>query len=231
MDLVQILVRYPEPPAKGPGILTASGAYVGLTNDFAEEVGLELPELEPATLKRVGEVLPAYGNYGNPLDVTAGFAPDALSVAAKALLDDPNTGMLFISFPDQRRSPGRELQQRNGRIDQAQGDGRARRHLAARPRRHGSRAREPGCVLAIVGSHDARHRALYTLWPLARPSERDHAARADRRATQARQGRAARMAEARRFSQPLAFGCPTANLPARPTKRSWWPSASATRWC
>jgi acyl-CoA synthetase (NDP forming) len=99
MDLVQILVRYPEPPTKGPGILTASGAYVGLTNDFAEEVGLELPELEPATLKRVGEVLPAYGNYGNPLDVTAGFAPDALSVAAKALLDDPNTGMLFVSFP------------------------------------------------------------------------------------------------------------------------------------
>ncbi|HET7253926.1 MAG TPA: acetate--CoA ligase family protein [Xanthobacteraceae bacterium] len=99
MDLVQILVRYPEPPTKGPGILTASGAYVGLTNDFAEEVGLELPELEPATLKRVGEVLPAYGNYGNPLDVTAGFAPDALSVAAKALLDDPNTGMLFLSFP------------------------------------------------------------------------------------------------------------------------------------
>jgi acetate---CoA ligase (ADP-forming) len=99
MDLVQILVRYPEPPEKGPGILTASGAYVGLTNDFAEEVGLELPELEPATLKRVGEVLPAYGNYGNPLDVTAGFAPDALSVAAKALLDDPNTGMLFLSFP------------------------------------------------------------------------------------------------------------------------------------
>jgi acyl-CoA synthetase (NDP forming) len=99
MDLVQILVRYPEPPTKGPGILTASGAYVGLTNDFADEVGLELPELEPATLKRVGEVLPAYGNYGNPLDVTAGFAPDALSVAAKALLDDPNTGMLFLSFP------------------------------------------------------------------------------------------------------------------------------------
>jgi acyl-CoA synthetase (NDP forming) len=99
MDLVQILVRYPEPPSKGPGILTASGAYVGLTNDFAEEVGLELPELDPATLKRVGEVLPAYGNYGNPLDVTAGFAPDALSVAAKALLDDPNTGMLFLSFP------------------------------------------------------------------------------------------------------------------------------------
>lgn len=104
-DLVQILVRYPDPPVKGPGILTASGAYVGLTNDFAEEVGLELPELAPATLQKVKEVLPSFGNYGNPLDVTAGFAPEALAVAAKALLDDPNTGMLFISFPINAERP------------------------------------------------------------------------------------------------------------------------------
>jgi acyl-CoA synthetase (NDP forming) len=99
MDLVQILVRYPVPPTKGPGILTASGAYVGLTNDFAEEIGLELPEIEPATLAKVKEVLPSFGNYGNPLDVTAGFSPEALAVATKALIDDPNVGMLFISFP------------------------------------------------------------------------------------------------------------------------------------
>ena len=30
MDLSEILVRFPKPPAKGPGILTASGAFVGL---------------------------------------------------------------------------------------------------------------------------------------------------------------------------------------------------------
>jgi acyl-CoA synthetase (NDP forming) len=99
MDLTQILARYPNPPAKGPGILTASGAYVGLTNDFAEEIGLELPELEPDTLQKLKAVLPTFGNYGNPLDVTAGFSPDALGVATKALIDDPNVGMLFISFP------------------------------------------------------------------------------------------------------------------------------------
>jgi acetate---CoA ligase (ADP-forming) len=99
MDLTQILARYPNPPAKGPGILTASGAYVGLTNDFAEEIGLELPELEPDTLKKLRAVLPTFGNYGNPLDVTAGFSPDALGVAAKALIDDPHVGTLFISFP------------------------------------------------------------------------------------------------------------------------------------
>jgi acyl-CoA synthetase (NDP forming) len=98
-DLVEILQRFPTPPTKGPGILTASGAYVGLTNDFAEEIGLEIPELEPATLKKISETLPSYGNYGNPLDTTAGFTPAMLPAVVKTLIDDPNVGTLFISFP------------------------------------------------------------------------------------------------------------------------------------
>ena len=72
MDLAELLVRFPKPPVKGPGILTASGAFVGLSNDMAEEIGLEFPQVDPATLKTFQEILPAYGNYGNPLDVTAG---------------------------------------------------------------------------------------------------------------------------------------------------------------
>ncbi len=99
MDLVEILQRFPSPPSMGPGILTASGAYVGLTDDFAEDIGLEIPELDPATLKKIGDTLPSYGNYGNPLDTTAGFAPSMLPIVTKALIDDPNVGMLFISFP------------------------------------------------------------------------------------------------------------------------------------
>ena len=99
IDLAEILVRFPKPPAKGPGILTASGAFVGLANDMAEELGFEFPPVEAGTLKRFEEVLPPYGNYGNPLDVTAGFTPASLPAATKALIDDPNIGMLFISFP------------------------------------------------------------------------------------------------------------------------------------
>jgi acetate---CoA ligase (ADP-forming) len=98
-DLVAILQRYPVPPTRGVGVLTASGAYVGLTNDFAEDIGLDLPELKPATLKTISDTLPAYGNYGNPLDTTAGFTPAMLPAVTKALIDDPNIGMLFISFP------------------------------------------------------------------------------------------------------------------------------------
>jgi len=99
MDLIAILQRFPTPPTKGVGVLTASGAYVGLTNDFAEDIALDLPELDAATLKTIGETLPAYGNYGNPLDTTAGFTPAMLPAVTKALIDDPNVGMLFISFP------------------------------------------------------------------------------------------------------------------------------------
>jgi acyl-CoA synthetase (NDP forming) len=99
MDLVEILLRYPVPPAKGPGILTASGAYVALTNDFAEELGLDIPELAPETIARLKEILPAYGNYGNPLDTTAGFTQEMLPLATKLLIEDPNVGMLFVSFP------------------------------------------------------------------------------------------------------------------------------------
>jgi acetate---CoA ligase (ADP-forming) len=105
MDLVAILQRFPMPPAQGPGILTASGAYVALTNDLAEDIGLDLPELEPATLRTIKETLPPYGNFGNPLDTTAGFSPEMLPIVTKALIDDPNVGMLFISFPIRNALP------------------------------------------------------------------------------------------------------------------------------
>ena len=190
MDLVQILVRYPIPPTKGPGILTASGAYVGLTNDFAEEIGLELPELEPATLKKVAEVLPAYGNYGNPLDVTAGFSPDSLPVATKALIDDPNVGMLFISFPISNAAVPKAFNK--GMADSAKpkvmvalGD-----TWQLAPDIVQAVARKPGGVLALVGPHAARDRALYPLRALARPHARRRRPGAVSGSAQARQGRA-----------------------------------------
>jgi acyl-CoA synthetase (NDP forming) len=183
MDLVQILVRYPTPPTKGPGILTASGAYVGLTNDFAEEIGLDIPELEPATLKKVSEVLPAYGNYGNPLDVTAGFSPDSLPVAVKALLDS-----------DQLPRGGPGVQQGHGGFAEAQGHGGARRHLATRSRCHAGRQRKSGGVFALVGPHAARDRALYPIRTLARPHPRRRRPRAVSGHAEARQGRATGMA-------------------------------------
>ena len=167
MDLVQILVRYPVPPTKGPGILTASGAYVGLTNDFAEEIGLELPELEPATLKKVAEVLPAYGNYGNPLDVTAGFSPEFAAGRDQGADRRSQCRDAVHLVSDQQRRGAEGLQQGHGGLGQAQGDGGARRHLAAHSRhraggqpkvRRCSRARRTACCVRSrsIPATDAR---------------------------------------------------------------------------
>ncbi len=99
MDVTEILARFPSPPNKGPGVITASGAFVALTNDFAEEIGLDVPAFQPETLNLLTASLPAFGNYGNPLDVTAGSTADALPIVTKAVFDDPNVGMVFISYP------------------------------------------------------------------------------------------------------------------------------------
>jgi acyl-CoA synthetase (NDP forming) len=178
MDLTQILVRYPVPPAQGPGILTASGAYVGLTNDFAEDVGLELPALEPETLRKVGAVLPAYGNYGNPLDVTARRHRRLLAgvFARRGQGADRRSerGNAVHLVPHPPRLGGAWVQPGHGRLRQAQGHGGAGRHLAARPRSPAGCCRKPGGVLAFVGPHAARDRALHPLRPpaCARPRRR-----------------------------------------------------------
>jgi acyl-CoA synthetase (NDP forming) len=99
MDVSELLLRYPNPPAQGPAVLTASGAFVALINDAAEHLGLEFPALAPATMEKLRAALPVFGTPSNPLDTTAGAAPGANIPMTRALLEDPNIGSLFISYP------------------------------------------------------------------------------------------------------------------------------------
>ena len=222
-------MRYPDPPAKGPGILTASGAYVGLTNDFAEEIGLELPELEPATLEKVAAVLPAYGNYGNPLDVTAGFSADALPIAVKALLDDPNIGMLFISFPISFAAVAKAFNQ--GMADSpkpkvlvALGDTwqLAPDIMRAVNESPAVFSRSSDRMLRAITHYVRYGRSLgRTVSP---PTRRRFRACPSSARARSRSG------SARKSSPRPAFACPPASLPARRTTPSRSPRASAIRW-
>ena len=99
VDVAELLTRYPEPPVKGPAVLTASGAFVALINDFTENSTLEFPALTPETMEKLRAALPAFGTPNNPLDTTAGSAPGSNIPMTKALLADPNIGSLFISYP------------------------------------------------------------------------------------------------------------------------------------
>ena len=99
MDLVEILQRFPDAadqrarhPHRVRRLCRADQRF--RRGDRPGNSGAE-----PATLKKISEMLPSYGNYGNPLDTTAGFTPSMLPGVVKALIDDPNVGMLFISFP------------------------------------------------------------------------------------------------------------------------------------
>ncbi len=114
-DTSALLHRYPRPPALGAAVLTNSGAFRGLTLDFAEEFGLPLPEIAETTKSDLAAVLPPLAVPDNPLDVTTGGMtnPDLFGASARALLADPAVGSLVVSVigggPRQQMDKARSL--------------------------------------------------------------------------------------------------------------------------
>ena len=88
--------------AKGArvGVVTISGGAGVAMADRADELGLTLAPLDPATLERLADVLPAFASLANPLDVTAGAlaSPETLEAAMRAVVADPNVDMLAVSL-------------------------------------------------------------------------------------------------------------------------------------
>jgi acyl-CoA synthetase (NDP forming) len=114
-DTSAILHRYPRPSAQGAAVLTNSGAFRGLTLDFADEFGLPLPEITEPTKRALAAVLPPLAVPDNPLDVTTGGMtnPDLFGASAQALLADPGIGSLIVSVigggPRQQMDKARSL--------------------------------------------------------------------------------------------------------------------------
>ena len=72
-DVVEgLLQRIPElPRGNRLGIITTSGGGGILAADEAENWGLVVPELDPATREKIAQFIPAYGSPMNPVDITA----------------------------------------------------------------------------------------------------------------------------------------------------------------
>src|SRR5262249_1013760 len=97
IDAADVLART-KPPAGGAGVITNSGAIKGFALDFAETIGLDIPEPAPATRVALQAALPAFASFDNPVDVTAQVVND-ISIwtrAATALLADPQIGSLAM---------------------------------------------------------------------------------------------------------------------------------------
>lgn len=97
-----------EPIAKGRILVfTPSGGSASIFADKAEEMGLELPDLDGKTKEELVKVLPAYTIPANPFDIGGGILSDP-SLGEKSLdivCRDPNVDILTWTLVGPPRSP------------------------------------------------------------------------------------------------------------------------------
>ena len=76
-DLVESLSASPGRLPKNPGvtIMTISGGPSVVAGDLAEELGMEVPELDDATQGRLRELTPPFSATSNPVDMTPQVNP------------------------------------------------------------------------------------------------------------------------------------------------------------
>lgn len=101
LDVAEILARYPEPPVADTAVATTSGAFCAIALDALDGLGLEVPELSPATMTALTERFPSYMRPGNPLDLgTAAAAdPPLFHDGLAALLADDAIGSVTLAVP------------------------------------------------------------------------------------------------------------------------------------
>ena len=101
LDTTAVLLRYPQPPAGGTAFMTGSGAMKNIALDFADDLGLDLPELTAATVDQLTAMLPAYAVAENPLDYTTiGIRqPGLIGELLLKMLDDAHIGSIVLAIP------------------------------------------------------------------------------------------------------------------------------------
>ena len=70
LEAVAIFHARKLPRASGVGAVIVSGGASGLLSDLAPDCGVEFPPLPEPTAIALKEIVPEYGNVGNPLDIT-----------------------------------------------------------------------------------------------------------------------------------------------------------------
>ena len=102
LDAAEFFTRFPVGQATGPSVITDSGALRGLSLDFADSLGLVLPELGAGTIARLRDRLPTFAEASNPLDITAQGLKDMplYTEATAAMAEDPgSSGVLVAVMP------------------------------------------------------------------------------------------------------------------------------------
>jgi len=99
IDACELMMRFPTPPTKGCAMVTDSGAVKGMTLDFCDAIGLDLPPLSPALATQLQAELPDFVGASNPLDLTAQAIThlDMYERTMRPLLADEAYGSLVLT--------------------------------------------------------------------------------------------------------------------------------------
>ena len=96
-----LFAKAPRPAAgRGIGILATSGGAGVINADKAEEKGLALPEIAPATRKALEQVVPEFGSISNPADITSEAlrSIDSFTQCLRAFAADPGFSAVVVPF-------------------------------------------------------------------------------------------------------------------------------------
>jgi acetyltransferase len=102
----QALFSHFHPRGNRLAIITNGGGPGVMAADHAEDIGIPLATLTPATVVKLNESLPATWSKTNPIDLVGDATPDRYGVALAACLADENVdGVLILLTPQAMSDP------------------------------------------------------------------------------------------------------------------------------
>ncbi|HQI00153.1 MAG TPA: acetate--CoA ligase family protein [Deltaproteobacteria bacterium] len=101
-DTLSAFEVLPLPRSNRMGVFSITGMGCVVTTDAAEEYGVELPALKPATIKRLRELAPSWAPVRNPVDIWSTVeqhgSKKTMSHMARCILDQKDIDALLIIF-------------------------------------------------------------------------------------------------------------------------------------
>lgn len=101
-DTLSAFEKLPLPRGNRMGALSITGMGCVAATDAAEEYGIVLPALQPATLKQLCEVMPPWAPVRNPIDTWSAIeqhgSKKATSSIARSLMEQKDIDALLITF-------------------------------------------------------------------------------------------------------------------------------------
>ncbi len=98
IDYTQAFASGKRPAGNRVAIVTISGGGGILMADQCVESGLSVGPLTPESERKLKDIIPAFGSWQNPIDITAGIFnnPEMLAQAMRIIVDDPSVDSIVV---------------------------------------------------------------------------------------------------------------------------------------